>query len=216
MSELNQPNEASKGQVILTLGDVSIHYYRPASHSKGILYTDGLRFGNQHDLARKTENIHPSIELYLLLPSHWDLEKKNQKWPIHVLKRMVDARHKKGAWYGPGDTLTAHPSMLIDDEVIDGDNDSEASMNPKTINGIFRQNHFFLTEPLEAGPLLKEVLSADISWLAIVPIFQKEFDYKTRRSALELMMNFEKNKITELVDEHRPMAVKKRLFGLFY
>jgi hypothetical protein len=204
MSETSQSNSTIKDHIVLELDEVSIHYTQPSQHSKAILYTNGLRKVNQHDLAGKTDNIYPTIELYFLLPSYWDVKKKHQQWPLSVLERMILARNEKGVWFGPGDTLTAHSRKIND------------TADPEPINDIFKQNHFFLMEPMAAEPLLENRVKGDCQWLGVTPIFQKEFDYKTRRSSLELMMNFEKNQVTELVDEHRPMAVKKRLFGLFY
>jgi hypothetical protein len=62
---------------------------------------------------------------------------------------------------------------------------------------------------------LNALESESVNYLAIVPIYQKEFEYKTSRSALELIMKLEKRQINELIDEHRPIAAKKKFFGLF-
>ncbi|MFK8037057.1 MAG: suppressor of fused domain protein [Crocinitomicaceae bacterium] len=188
-----------------TIGDcaVDIYYYKPTVQSNGVLFTDGLRHHNQHELAGQTENIYQAIELYFLLPSHWSLEKENQKWPIAVLQRLIAGQREQKAWFGPGDTLTAHPKS------------KDSSSIPLSINNQFKQNHFILTEPVAATELLENRIEGDLTWLAIVPIFQKEFEYKNSRSALELMMNFQKKNITEEIDEYRKVAARRKFFGLF-
>ena len=74
-----------------------------------------------------------------------------------------------------------------------------------------------MTEPNAAASLLSAVakLNDEVNYLAIMPIYQQEFDYKTSRSALELILKFEKKNVSELIDEHRPIGAKKRFFGLF-
>jgi hypothetical protein len=111
-------------------------------------------------------------------------------------------------WFGPGDTFTAHSKADIK-------NDASNLLIPPPINDQFKQNHFVLTEPIEATSLLENRIEKEVNWLGVVPIFQKEFDYKNSRSAVELMMNFDKKKVTDLIDEHRPVAARKKFFGLF-
>ena len=191
---------AEKSEIIEEYANVQLQYFKENAGSKGLLYTQGLSRINQHDLAGKSEQIYPFIELYFLLPSHWDLSSENQKWPISVLKRMIDGQQQKQAWFGPGDTLPAHVR----------------SKEFLPINSIFKQTHFVLVEPIKAEPLLKAVLGeVEYNWLGLVPIFREEFIYKNSRSAVELMMKFEKKQVSEELDERRPVAAKKKLFGLF-
>lgn len=182
---------------------ITINWYKPSLQSKGVLFTTGLRFQSQHDLANRVDHIYDQIELYFLLPSHWDVSKINQKWPVEVLQRLITARLSHKVWYGPGDTLTAHAKTK---------NSLEKSL---PINKLFQQNYFMLTEPIAATDLLENIPKHDCDWLGIMPIFQKEFEYKSSRSSLELMMNFQTKRVTEEVDEYRKVTVKKKFFGLF-
>lgn len=208
MAENYLIGEAFKHQRVGVFGDVMVFHYQGSSHTNGILYTKGMSAINQHELAGKAEQIHPFIELYFFLPSYWNLEKENQKWPLAVLKRLVEAQAQKKAWFSPGDTLTAHPK---------GRSNDNADGKVAPINETFKQNYFMLAEPISAETFLKAVEDEDsiITWLAVIPIYQQEFDYKSSRSALELIMDFEKKKVTELVDEHRPISARKKFFGLF-
>lgn len=199
-------DQAYKHVKLADFSGVSVHFYQPFSHSNGILYTKGLAHENQHELAGKTEQVYPFVEVYFYLPSYWKFDRESENWPLAVLKRLIAGRVQQKVWYGPGDTLTAHPKK---------NTDSNLHADPPAINTNFKQNHFILTEPMAAEPLLNSLESEPVNFLAIVPIFQAEFEFKTSRSALELIMKFEKKKVTELVDQHRPIAAKKRFFGLF-
>ncbi len=210
MAEMSNLEQAYKDEKVADFGNVSVHLFKASTHSYVILYTKGMSAINQHELAGKSEQIHAFVELYFLLPSYWDINKANQKWPLDVFKRLINAQVDKSTWFGPGDTLTAHSKVKA------GKNDQDTI--EASINTLFKQNHFILTEPITAESMLSNISlkKEPVNWLAIVPIYQKEFDYKNSRSALELMLAFEKKQISELIDEHRPIAIKKRFFGLFY
>ena len=214
MAENSISEQAYRHEKIREYNGVSLYSYQAFSHTPILIYTVGMSKVNQHELAQKTEQIYAFIELYFFLPSYWNLEKDSHQWPLSALNRLIDAQYHKSAWFGPGDTFTAHPKTIVNDESIDSPHD----VTVPPINSIFRQNHFFLTESIAAEPYLDRLKSNtnEVNWLGIMPIYQEEFDYKKRRSALELMLNFDKLKITELADEHRSIAVKKRIFGLFY
>ncbi|MFK8046257.1 MAG: suppressor of fused domain protein [Crocinitomicaceae bacterium] len=215
MVEKSLLEQAFKNSEIDCSRNISIRYYQPFNHSHGVLYTKGLSNKNQHELANRTENIHSFIELYFLLPSHWNLANENQKWPIEVLKRIIDAQTEKNSWFGPGDTIPAHAKSANSEKLPTEINSAEERHT--SINSIFKHTHFMFTEPIEGQAFLQSVQNEDefYNWLGVIPIFEEEFAYKNSRSALELIMNFEKKKITELVDEFRPLGAKKKFFGLF-
>ncbi|MDX1350760.1 MAG: suppressor of fused domain protein [Putridiphycobacter sp.] len=215
MAEKELLATAFKHEKTAEFSSVSVYCYQPFSHSSTMIYTQGLANNNQHALAGKTDQIYPYIEVYFLVPSYWNVAKADQKWPLEVINRIVSGRVNQKAWYGPGDTFTAHPKAMQSDEVIDTNSSGEISTIPKAINKVFKQNHFILTEPVAAQGHLTALEGDSVNYLAIVPIYQKEFEYKTSRSALELIMKFEQRQINELIDEHRPIAARKKFFGLF-
>jgi len=215
MVEQKEIENGFVNELILEHNGVELHLYKANTASKAILFTKGMSSVNQHELAMQTEHIYPCIELYFFLPSYWDLNQENQKWPVSVLKRLIDGQKNLKAWFGPGDTLAAHTKTVVSDDLID--NDLKIDGNNKAINSKFKHTYFILTEPIKAEPYLNSVMKEDEQhdWLAIVPIFEEEFNFKESRSALELMMKFEKNNVSEELDEHRSVVASKKFFGLF-
>ena len=182
-----------------------------------VLFTKGMSQFNQSDNSKAVEHVYPFVELYFLLPAYWKLEEENQQWPLGILKRLMNAPQEKGVWFGPGDTFVANRQLKQNRGEAKEIDAQELNNNLKAapINETFQQNHIILNEPLAAQTFIENWEAKDIHFLSLIPIFQKEFEYKQSRSAYELFDHFIKKNVTELIDEYRKEAVKKRFFGLF-
>lgn len=156
-----------------------------------VLHTVGLSQYNQPVSDRFPE--YKNIELYICLPDYWNLETND--WPITWLNALAEVPQKKMTWFGPGDTIPAgNPVKPIDEK--------------------FTQNHFMLVEPM----LFKNELNGlkkgenDISFLAVIPIYQEELEYKLRSSAKVFLAKYQFKKYNELVDEYRDNVSKSTKF----
>ncbi len=178
--------------------DFSILYYKPDGKHHGILYTEGLAKNDQTEFAENVEFVYPKVELYFYLPKYWDLSKPEYKWPVEWLDRIAMVPQKNKTWFGPGDTLPA------------------GSKNPPDpINLIFKQNYFILSDPIADEAFNYPFVEPDVRYLAVIPIFDKEFEYKKSHSAYKLLEKFKAKEYTECLDEYREVIAKKRFFGLF-
>ena len=127
-----------------------------------IIFTTGLSDSKQSVSEKYPEFEH--VELYICLPEYWKVTDRNDEnqWPIEWLNRIAQVPQKNSTWFGPGDTI---PTGRI----------------PKPISNKFQQEFFILTEPILLESQLKEVElpKKTIRFLAVVPIFENEFDFKT-------------------------------------
>jgi hypothetical protein len=136
------------------------------------------------------------IELYFLLPDYWDISQK--KWPVYWLNRIAQVPQKNKTWFGAGDTLpVGNPPAPIDEHL--------------------KCSYFILSQPLFLSPYFAADLWKDtsVSMLAVIPIFEKEFDYKNQNSAKALLQIFEDKGVTEMIDLYRQPMARKKFMGLF-
>lgn len=163
--------------------------YKPEQANYQLLVTDGLRKTAQEVNSDNEDLKH--IELYFCLPEYWNIE--NAEWPVYWLNRIAEVPQKFKTWFGHGDTL---PAGKPAEEVADN----------------FAANHFMLSRPIH----LKEVLTQNESqaFLGIIPLFQKEMDYKLKNSHTLLLNKFESKNINERLDIYRENTCKKK-FGIF-
>jgi hypothetical protein len=100
---------------------------------------------------------------------------------------------KNNTWLGLGDTIPAG--------------------NPaKNLSEKLHMNHFILAAPKRFTPSIGEL--GNVAFLALVPIFQTELDFKLRNSATILFSKLEKAGITEMIDQYRKPVCRKRILGL--
>lgn len=156
-----------------------------------LLVTNGLREFKQavnsdnEDLER--------IELYFCLPEYFNLEQNS--WPIEWLECIARVPQKNKTWFGHGDTIPAgNPPVEVDPQ--------------------FKANHFILSRPIHLSETFSANRLGNYSFLAVIPIFQREVDYKLKNSHTMLFNLFEKKKITEELDLYREDVRKKR-FKIF-
>jgi hypothetical protein len=75
-----------------------------------------------------------------------------------------------------------------------------------------KQNHFILSDPLELEDELKPIAAGDktIYFLALIPIFADEMDYKQGKGTAKLFAKFAQQNITEKLDDFRSTVLKTR------
>lgn len=135
-------------------------------------------------------------ELYFYLPSYWDLEDiENLKfsWVFYWIERLKNYVIKNNAWFGHGHTMPCGKEM-------------------KSLSESMLQNHFILSDPVdlkvELSPIIEE--EKTIHFLAIIPIFPDEMDYKQGKGTFKLMEKLRQYAITEKLDDYRKTVLKTR------
>ena len=166
--------------------------YKIKQKNYQIVFTAGL--SNYQQAADIASNSLSNIELYFCLPEYWDIEKNN--WPIHWLNRIAQVPQKNKTSFGIGDTLPAgNPPNPLDEK--------------------FLAEYFVLLEPMLLHDELVTQHSENFKWLAVVPIFKKEFDFKLQNSTTALLKKFEVQNVTEMVDTFRLPVGRKKFMGIF-
>lgn len=159
-----------------------------------IIFTSGL--SNKEQAVSEKCIDYKNVELYFCLPDYWKVEDESPEhnWPIHWLNRIAEVPQKNNSWFGPGDTLPA-------------------GNPPEQLSSMMEENHFILAEPMKMDEL-KEIQLNDkiIKFLAIIPIYQKELDYKIRNSAKVLIAKYQYKNYNELIDNYRNIVVRKFSF----
>ncbi len=74
------------------------------------------------------------------------------------------------------------------------------------------QNHFMLAQPIELRTELSPILiqGKTINFLAVIPIFEDEMDYKQGKGTLKLLKKFDQANVTEKLDEFRKTVLRTR------
>ena len=75
-----------------------------------------------------------------------------------------------------------------------------------------KQNHFILSNPIELTEELSPLQVGDktIHFLALIPIFADEMDYKQGKGTAKLYAKFALQNITEKLDHYRSTVLKSR------
>lgn len=141
-----------------------------------------------------------NIELFFCLPSYWDLEDtdtKNMNWPFTWLEKIGKHLVEKETWYGPGHTFSnGNP--------------------PQSLSENMKPNHLILTEPIKLEEHLAPATLTDLTihFLAVVPIYEQEFDIKMAKGFTKFMRKFRARNGSEIVDDYRENIFKSR-FRIF-
>lgn len=156
-----------------------------------LIFTEGCARHAQEVVGEENSDL-KHVELYFCLPDYFNLE--IQDWPIHWLKRIARVPQKNNTWFGYGDTLPA-------------------GSPPENLADNFLANHFILSKPLHLSDQLGN--SSSFKFLAVIPLFETEFNYKMRNSHTVLFDKFNKKGVTELIDLYRASVCRKRILGMF-
>ena len=171
----------------------------PEIHDCRILMTSGL---SEHKM-----QVHPKhegeefIELYMFLPSYWgenELKESKNDWVFSCLSKAKKHVVSNSTWFGHGHTFSIK---------IDG-----ASM----FNGK-EQSDYIISNPIELYRFLKPVESNNrvIRFLAIIPIYKNEMDYKEARGTFKMFEKFRQYRVTEKMDGYRESVMKSRWSRFF-
>jgi hypothetical protein len=135
-------------------------------------------------------------ELFFCLPSYWDLTDKsntNMNWVFVWIQKLYKHVLEKETWFGPGHTIPCG--------------------NPfKALSDTMKSNHLFLVEPMllkdEMLPFETELKTT--YFLAILPIFEDEMDYKRGKGTFKLLEKLANSRISEKLDDYRATCLKRR------
>ncbi len=135
-------------------------------------------------------------ELYFYLPSYWDLndeENPSMNWVFDWLEKLKNHVISKNSWFGNGHTIaTGKPLVPLSDKMI--------------------QNHFILAHPMELSKELSPIKleNKTVHFLAVIPIFEDEMDYKQGKGTVKLFKKFAQADVTEKLDEFRKTVLRNR------
>ena len=135
-------------------------------------------------------------ELYFCLPSYWeweDLNNPNTNWVFEWIQRLCKYVVENETWFGHGHTMPCGKEM-------------------KPLSNTMKQNHFFLSDPMllvdEMAPVVVD--GKTINFLAIIPIFKDEMDYKQGKGTYKLLKKLTDKCINEKLDDFRESVLKSR------
>jgi hypothetical protein len=137
-------------------------------------------------------------ELFFCLPAYWDmddLENPHFNWVYEWIFKLETFVREKQTWFGPGHTIPC-------------------GNPPAPLSPTMKQEYLVFLDPLFLQDLLLplETAGKTIYFLAIVPLFGDELDYKMGKSTFKLLKKFAAKKVDERLDDYRPSVLKSRMF----
>jgi hypothetical protein len=176
------------GEIPLIACDLDLHV--PVT----VLMTNGLRNYTMPVPEKETGNEH--IELYFCLPSYWeweDLDNPNMNWVFPWIQRLAKYVQEKETWFGHGHTMQAGKDM-------------------QPLSPTMKQNHLFLMRPLFLEQALEplQVGDKEVQFLAIVPIFEDEMDYKLGKGTAKFISKLIGKGVNETLDDFRSTVLKSK------
>lgn len=135
-------------------------------------------------------------ELYFYLPSYWDLndlENPSMNWVFIWLEKLKIHVISKNSWFGNGHTIATGKTLVpLSDKML--------------------QNHFILAHPMELAKELAPIklVNKTVHFLAVIPIFEDEMDYKQGKGTAKLFKKFSQANVTDKLDEFRKTVLRNR------
>ncbi|WP_107038472.1 suppressor of fused domain protein [Brumimicrobium mesophilum] len=161
-----------------------------------IICTNGLSSYEMPVIDRYKDRKH--TELFFCLPGYWDLndvENESMMWPLKVIQKLTKNVIEGETWYGPGHTIS--------------------NGNPSTnISKTMMQDNFLLSEPIELEDFFSPITvnSTTVNFLAIIPIFHKEYEQKVHQGYPKWIKKFRSKNGNEILDDYRRSIYKSRWF----
>ena len=164
-----------------------------------ILMTDGLSEYNM-PVPEKYKG-REFNEIYFALPSYWEIEEKENplmKWPLDQIQKLAKHVIENETWYGPGHTFSnGNP--------------------PQSLSENMKQNHLLMADPILLEDLLQpiDLEGKNIYFLAIIPLFEDEFDRKMSSGYFKFIRKFRAKNGNEVLDDYRTSIYRSRwrIFG---
>lgn len=136
-------------------------------------------------------------EIYFCLPTYWDFEdydNPNFSWIYTWLYKLERFVRDKNTWFGPGHTIpTANPEVPI--------------------SALMKQEYFLFMDPVllqkELAPIT--VQGHSVQFLAIVPIFGDELDFKMGKGTQKFVRRFIQRNNDEKLNDYRKSVLDSRL-----
>ena len=135
-------------------------------------------------------------ELYFYLPNYWvinDLDNPTMNWVFPWLKRIKEYVQNNNTWLGHGHTMPCGKEM-------------------NSLSSTMTQNHFIISKPIawekHLQPLVIE--GKTIFFLAVIPLFPDEMDYKQGKGTAKLFDKFRHQGVTEKLDDYRKSVLKSK------
>ena len=163
-----------------------------------ICITDGMRSKKMEIPAHM--NYPRFTECFFCLPSYWDfqeVESEKMRWPFEWLEKITNYFLQNDTWFGPGHTFSnGTPPMPFSTQL--------------------KANHLIMMSPIMLNDVLSPVTIGEqtISFLALVPIFEQEFDVKIVKGYDKFLAKFLSKNGTEIIDDYRQNIFQSR-FKLF-
>lgn len=135
-------------------------------------------------------------ELYFYLPNYWvinDLDDPTMNWVFPWLKRIKEYVQNNNTWLGHGHTMPCGKEM-------------------NSLSSTMSQNHFIVSKPIACDKQLQPLMIEGkiIFFLAIIPLFADEMDYKQGKGTAKLFDKFRHQGITEKLDDYRKSVLKSK------
>lgn len=136
------------------------------------------------------------VELYFCLPSYWEWDAINNpqmNWIYPWIQRLSNHVIQKKTWFGHGHTMPCGAEM-------------------KPLSATMKQDHFFLSLPILLEEELKPIVLEDktVNFLAIIPIFKNELDYKHQKGTLKFLQKMKGSGVSEKLDDYRTSITRGR------
>ena len=137
-------------------------------------------------------------EIFFCLPGYWDLndvENKNMMWPLKIIQKLTENVIEGQTWYGPGHTI--------------------ANGNPSnSISETMKQDYFLLADPIELEDFFApmEIKGFETHFLAVIPIYHKEYEQKVHQGYPKWIKKFRSRNGNEILDDYRSSIYKSRWF----
>lgn len=142
-------------------------------------------------------------ELLMTLPGDWKLDEasfKNEEWywPIRLIKTLARFPHKFETWLGWGHTMS------------NGSPAEPYASNTKLCGMVLLPS---VTVPSKFHKLRIDE-TKEITFYAVVPLYEEELNLKLRSGCDALTARLEKFNVSDIIDLNRVNVAKKRL-GIF-
>ncbi len=181
---------------------IDVHFVKPTADFPYVrLVTSGMS-----DLPMRTPDdprLPKYAELLITLPADWklaqaDMQDERWYWPIRLLKVLARLPHEYQTWLGWGHTVpNGDPAVPYAE--------STKFCGALVIPSVTVPNEFHTL----AIPDVK-----DISFYAVVPLYEREMNLKLRSGLDALLERFDKHGVSDVVDPNRKDTAARR-FGLW-